>query len=125
MLVAKNQLANAEVGSIPGSGRSPGRGYDNLLQHSCLENPMDRGSWQVTVHGIAKSRTRLKRLSRQSGASIVLRIHLEDMRVLSLGQEDPLGKEMATHSRILAWRIPWKEESDGLQFTGSQRVRRD
>ena len=51
--------------------------------------------------------------------------HLPAMRgtgVRSLGQEDPLEKEMATHSRILAWRIPWMEEPGGLQSTGSQRV---
>ena len=51
--------------------------------------------------------------------------YLPEMReiwVRSLGREDPLEKEMATHSSILAWRIPWTEESDGLQFTGSQRV---
>ena len=42
------------------------------------------------------------------------------MRVLSLGQEDPLGEGMATHSRILAWRIPWPEEPGGIQSTGSQ-----
>ena len=45
-----------------------------------------------------------------------------ETRVLSLGQEDPLEKEMATHSHILAWRIPWTEEPGGLQFMGSQRV---
>ena len=45
--------------------------------------------------------------------------------VQSLGQEDPLEKEMATHSSILAWRIPWMEELGGLQSTGSQRVRHD
>ena len=43
--------------------------------------------------------------------------------VQSLGREDPLEKEMATHSSILAWRIPWMEEPDGLQFMGSQRIR--
>jgi len=43
--------------------------------------------------------------------------------VRSLGQEDPLEKEMATHFSILAWEIPWAEESSGLQSTGSQRVR--
>ena len=46
--------------SIPGSGRSPGEGNGNPLQYSCLENPMDRETWQATVHGIAKSRTRLR-----------------------------------------------------------------
>ena len=48
-----------DPGSIPGSGRSPGEGNGNPLQYSCLENPMDRGAWQATVHGVAKSRTRL------------------------------------------------------------------
>ena len=48
-----------DVGSIPGSGRSPGEGNGTPLQHSCLENPMDRGAWQATVHGVAKSPTRL------------------------------------------------------------------
>ena len=45
--------------SIPGSGRSPGGGHDNPLQFSCLENPMDRGAWWATVHGVTKSQTRL------------------------------------------------------------------
>ena len=45
------------MGSVPGSGRSPGGGNGNLLQYSCLENPMDRGAWQATVHGAAESRT--------------------------------------------------------------------
>ena len=49
-----------DTGSIPGSGRSPGGGNSNPFQCSCLESPMDRGAWQATVHGVAKSRTRLK-----------------------------------------------------------------
>ena len=60
VLVVKNLPANAEdirdLGSIPGSRRSPGEGNGNPLQYSCLENPMDRGDWWDTVHGIAKSR---------------------------------------------------------------------
>ena len=48
-----------DLGSIPGSGRSPGEGNGNPLQYYCLENPMDRGAWEATVHGVAKSRTRL------------------------------------------------------------------
>ena len=64
-----------------------------------------------------------------NGVSLVAQMlkHLPAMRetgVRSLGQEDPLEKEMVTHSRILAWRIPWTEEPGGLQSTGSQRVRR-
>ena len=65
-LEVKNMLANAgdagDRGSIPGSGRSPGKGNGNPLQYSCLENPMDRGTW-AAVHGVAKSQTRLKQLS--------------------------------------------------------------
>ena len=52
-------IMQVERGSIPGSGRSPGEGNSNPLQDSCLENPMDRGAWQATVHGIGKSRTQL------------------------------------------------------------------
>ena len=47
-----------DAGSIPGSGRSPGEGNGNSLQHSCLGNPMGRGAWLATVHGVAKSWTR-------------------------------------------------------------------
>ena len=51
----KNLPANAgDVGWIPRLGRSPGEGNDNQLQSSCLENPMDRGAWQATVHGVAE-----------------------------------------------------------------------
>ena len=59
MLVLKNPPANAGdirvMGSVPGSGRSPGGGHGNPLQYSCLENLMDRGAWRTTVHGVAKS----------------------------------------------------------------------
>ena len=55
----KASVYNAEdLGSIPGWGRSPGEGNGNPLQYSCLENPMDRGARQATVHGVAKSWTR-------------------------------------------------------------------
>ena len=50
-------------GSIPGLGRSPGEGNGNPLQDSCLENPMDGGAWWATVHGVAKSQTRLSNLT--------------------------------------------------------------
>ena len=48
-----------DLGSIPGSGRSPGEGNGSPLQYSCLENPMDGGAWWATVHGVAKSQTPL------------------------------------------------------------------
>ena len=64
-LVVKNPPANAggirDVGLIPGSGRCPGGGHGNLLQYSCLENPMDSGAWWATVRGVIKSQKWLKR----------------------------------------------------------------
>ena len=76
------------------------------LQYSCLENPMDGGAWWAAVHGVAKSWTRL------SDFTFTFHFHI-------------LEKEMATHSSIPAWRIPWMEEPDRLQSMGSQRVRHD
>ena len=59
--MVKNPPVNAgdsrDAGSIPGWGRSPGEVNGNPLHYSCLENPMDRGAWQVAVHGVAKSQT--------------------------------------------------------------------
>ena len=56
----KESAYNArDLDSIPGLGRSSGEENDNSLQHSCLENPMDKGTWQTAVHGVAKSQTRL------------------------------------------------------------------
>ena len=58
--MVKNMPANAGDSSLsPGSGRCPGEGNDNPLQYSCLESPMDSGACQATVHGVAKSWTRL------------------------------------------------------------------
>ena len=58
--VVKNLLANArDVGLIPALGRSPGKRNGTPLQYCCLENPMDRGAWWATVHGVTKSHTQL------------------------------------------------------------------
>ena len=62
------------------------------------------------------------------GASLVAQMvknlpAVQEMQVQFLGQEDPLEKEMATHSSILAWRIPWTEEPDGLELMGSKKSR--
>ena len=74
--MVKNPPANAEArgdaGSIPGSGRSPGGGNGNPLQYSCLENSMDRGVWRATIHGVARSWTRLSDLSTQTEALFLL-----------------------------------------------------
>ena len=59
-LGGKESAYNAgDPGLVPGLGRSPGKGNGNPLQYSCLENAMDRGAWQATVHGVAKSWTQL------------------------------------------------------------------
>ena len=78
-------------------------GNGNPLQYSCLENPMDRGAWWAAVHGIARSWTRL------SDFTLFFNFHA-------------LEKEMATHSSVLAWRIPWTGEPGGLRSMGSHRV---
>ena len=69
--MVKNLLVDARVtgyaGSAPGSGKSPGEGNGNPLQYSCLENPMDRGAWRATVHGVTKSQTRLGSYQQQPG----------------------------------------------------------
>ena len=60
-LMVKNLPINAgdlrDVGSVPGFGRSYGGGHSNTIQYSCLEDPMDRGTWQATVQGVAQSQT--------------------------------------------------------------------
>ena len=73
-----------DVSSIPGLGRCPGGGHGNPLQYSCLENPMERGAWQATVHRFAKSRTRLKPLSTHTQAHPHFREKLRPREVKSL-----------------------------------------
>ena len=76
--MVKNLPANVgdirDSGLIPGLGRSPGAGNGNPLQYSCLENPMDRGAWWATVHGVAKSQTRLKLLSTHACTDICYKV---------------------------------------------------
>ena len=79
-----------------------GEGNGSPLRYSCLENPMDREAWWAAVHGVAKSRTRL--------SDLTFTFHFY-----------ALEKEMATHSSILAWEIPWTEKPGGLQSMGSQK----
>ena len=87
-----------------GEGLREGNGTP--LQYSCMENPMDGGAWWAAVHGVAKSRTWL------SDFTFPFHFHA-------------LEKEMATHSSVLAWRIPETGEPGGLPSTGSNRVRHD
>ena len=93
-----------DMGSIPGSGRSPGGGHGNPLQCSCLETPVDRGAWWAAVHQVAQSWTRL------SHFTFTFHFHA-------------LEKALAPHSSTLAWKIPWMEEPGRLQSMGSLGVR--
>ena len=81
-----------------------GEGDGIPLQYSCLENPMGGGAWKAAVHGVTKSRTQL--------SDFTFHFHA-------------LEKEIATHSSILAWRIPGTGEPDGLPSMGSHRVEHD
>ena len=99
------------VYSLQNERKSSGNGTDGEgngapLQYSCLENPMDRGAWWAAVHGVAKSWTRL------SDFTFTFHFHA-------------LEKEMATHSSVLAWRIPGMGEPGGLPSLGSHRVGHD
>ena len=62
---------------------------------------------------------------RDGGSVVKNHLPMQEMWVRSLGQKDSLEEGMATHSNILDWRIPWTEETGGLQFMGSQRIRHD
>ena len=83
-----------------------GEGNGTPLQYSCLENPMDRGAWWAVVQGVAKSHARL------SDFTFTFHFHA-------------LEKEMATHSSVLAWRIPGTGEPGGLLSMGPHRVGHD
>ena len=83
-----------------------GGGNGNPLQYSCLGNLKDRGAWRATVHGVIKSQTQLN-IQASLVAQTVKRLPaMWETWVRSLGWEDPLEKEMTTHSRILAWKTP-------------------
>ena len=104
--MVKNPGYVRDAGSIPGLERSPGEGSGNPLQIPCLGNPMDGGAWWAAVHGVAEGRTQL------SDFTFTLHFHA-------------LEKEVATHSSVLAWRIPGTGEPGGLLSLGSHRVGHD
>ena len=83
-----------------------GEGNGTPLQYSCLENPMDGGAWWAVVHGVSQSRTRL--------SDFTVTFHFPS-----------LEREMATHSSVLAWRIPGTAEPGGLLSMESHRVGHD
>ena len=109
VLMLKNPPANAgdlrDAGSIPESGRSPGGANGNPLQYPCLENPLDTGIWRATVHRVAQSWTRMKRLSTQTGKTFsawctilwALQMHMVTQ---------PLSSWRCTTVRAPYWDIP-------------------
>ena len=104
--VTQSQTGLKRLSSSSSSRYLMGEGNGNPLQYSCLANPMDGGAWCAVVHGVARSRTLL------SNFTFTFYFHA-------------LEKEMATHSSVLAWRIPGTREPGGLQSMGSHRVGHD
>ena len=96
-------MAHSELANTKGLN---GEGNGTPLQYSCPENPMDGEAWWAAVHGVTKSQTRLN--------DFPFTFHFHALK-----------KEMATHSSILAWRIPWMEKPGRLQSMGSLRVGHD
>jgi len=118
-LVVKNPLANAgdlrDVASMPGLGRSPGEGNGNSLQYSWLKNPMDRGTWWATVYKVAKSWTRLKRLSMQR---MFKRVTVAtELRKRIETKEDQLGGKWSHQARDGRERR-WQEEARKTEWIG-------
>ena len=116
-LEIKVSASNAgDLGLIPGSGRSPGEGNRNPLQYSCLENPMDRGAWQTTVHRVPKSWTRLSDftslLHTVKGFGIVNKAEVDVFLELSCFFNDPAdvgnlisGSSAFSKSSLNIWKF--------------------
>ena len=122
-------------------GPVPVTGNGNPLQYSCLENPMDRGAWRATVHGVTRVGHDLATKERQIALVSTELVNGVSQRVPvvknpptnagdardegSIPALERLEEEMTTYSSILAWEIPWTEEPDGLKSMGSQRAGHD
>ena len=138
---------SGDAGSIPGLGGAPKEGNGNPLQYCCLENPMDKGAWQVTVHGVTKSWTRLSttlvcmykavtykgfinhyllylekflyKITKFSSrcCTIAIRLWFLSSFIRSLGWEDPLEEGMATHSSLAGYSLYGCKEPDTTEAT--------
>ena len=103
--------SSGDPDSIPGLGRSPGEGHGNPLQYSCLENPMGRGAWQTTVHGVEKSQSRLRhftlypvRSSMEKGRSDIWReigILVTKCAIFWVGQKSSFNKRLQKNTNEL------------------------
>ena len=104
--VAESQTRLKRLSSSSSSRGGVEEGDGAPLQYSCLENPTDGGAWKAAVHGVAEGSTQL--------SDFIFTFHFH-----------ALEKEMATHSSVLAWRIPGMGEPGGLPSMGSHRVGHD
>ena len=127
ILVIRESFRNKRISSIQNILGFPLDG--NPLQYSCLGKSMDRERSLVGYCPWGSQRFRHDLATEQQQKLVAQRLKrlpaMRETRVRSLNREDPLEKEMATCSSILAWRIPWTEEPVQLQFMGSQRVGHD
>ena len=111
-LVVKIPPSNAgdrDAASIPGSGRSPGVGNGNSLQYSGLENTMDREAWQATVHSVAQSRTRLKRLSMHARSLITWLLKSTDFSPTGSRKESQRNSKQAKDFSTTIMSLKMKE----------------
>ena len=112
----KKMRSSSEIDNCESLAYNLGEGDGTPLQYSCLENPMDRGAWEAAVHGVVKSRARL------SNFTFTFHFHALLSNFTFTFHFHALEKEMATHSSVLAWRIPGMWEPGGLPSMGSHRV---
>ena len=123
-LIRKDTNAGKDWGQEKGTTKDEMVGWHHRLNghefKQILGDREDREAWRAATHGVTESRTRLSHWT-------VVKIHLpaQKMQARPLDQEDPLEKEMETHSSILVWGIPWAEEPGGLQSIGLQTVGHD
>ena len=117
VLVLKNMPANAgnirDMGSISGSGRSPGGGHGNPLQYSCLENPTDREAWWATGHGVTKSPTCLKRLNTHTAYheknisfKLSISVHCLERVWLDVSSTVTAFSSLPSRANVNRWWIP-------------------
>ena len=119
-LVVKNLPANAgdirDASSIPGLGRTPGEENGNPLQYSCLENSMDRGAWQATIHVVTKSRTPLEWLSTHA------RIDTDPCVYCKITKMRISDSHLHKWYRKGSWSRWVKDQEKGLEWVGAARL---
>ena len=91
------QETAGDSGPSPGLGRSPGEGHDNPLQYSCLESPMDRGTWRATVHRVTKSQTQLKWVGMHA-RKVYGRLWPLGLKYKIMGCSNPFFREIQNHN---------------------------